>query len=199
MVMKQKISVQIITSCPECGKRVLWKGFADERPACPLCGSTLAELPAYHKPVDEQDPVLYHLGTKLPSGSAGALQTEPSGDASLIRRKNPLIPVIIVGLSFLVAGMVSFFVFFKPQQETKRILREGLPAEGVILSVEQTGNWFNNQPQVRIELEVYAQDKPPFRSQAVMVVPLPILVQLQPGTRWRVRYDPEHPEKAALE
>jgi hypothetical protein len=119
--------------------------------------------------------------------------------ASLIRRKNPLLAVIIVGVSFLIGGLTYFIVFFMPQQETKRILREGVPAEGVIISVKQTGNWSNHQPQVRIELEVYTQDRPPFRSQAVMVVPLTALPQLQPGTRWRMRYDPQHPEKAALE
>lgn len=206
--MKQKIPVQIITACPECGKRVVWKGFADQRPACPRCGATLAELPAYDRPVDVGDPMLYRQGTRteVPLQDTEAAWPEKDGEAQstweqkpLIKRKNPWVPIFWVLGSLLAAGAAYFFAFGRHDLERKKLLHEGLPAEAVILSVEQTGNWSNRQPQVRIEMEIHADGRAPWRASTVMVVPLTALVQLQPGSRWRVRYDPERPERVTLE
>jgi hypothetical protein len=72
--------------------------------------------------------------------------------------------------------------------EKDRIRRSGIPAKATVLTVSDTGTMVNNQPLLRIGLEV----QPPYDSRFVAtveyVVPYSFLPQVQPGNTLQVFY-----------
>jgi hypothetical protein len=99
-----------------------------------------------------------------------------------------------------VLGMVLFFClctlfaillvgsFVIGRREKEKIKRKGIPAKATILSVSETGTRINDQPLLRIELEVH----PPYASRFVTtveyIVPYDALPQVQPGNTVPVYY-----------
>ncbi len=73
----------------------------------------------------------------------------------------------------------------------RRVLRTGRIGEGRIVSVAQTGIYINNNPMVRIALEVTPSDGRPFEAETEKLLYLTQIPQYQPGAVVSVRYDPE--------
>jgi hypothetical protein len=104
---------------------------------------------------------------------------------------------IVVGLAVLV-GLLPVARLAMRAQSNRALLTNGTPAQATIVSAAQTGTFVNNNPQVALVLDVRPDGAPPFRAQAVQVVPLIALGQIQPGAVVAVRYDPANPGKVAL-
>jgi hypothetical protein len=72
--------------------------------------------------------------------------------------------------------------------EKDRIRRSGIPAKATVLTVSDTGTMVNNQPLLKIGLEV----QPPYDSRFVAtveyIVPYSFLPQVQPGNTLQVFY-----------
>jgi hypothetical protein len=72
--------------------------------------------------------------------------------------------------------------------EKEKIRKKGIPAKATILSVTDTGTMVNNQPLLKIGLEV----QPPYDSRFVAtveyIVPYSFLPQVQPGNTLQVFY-----------
>ena len=72
--------------------------------------------------------------------------------------------------------------------EKEKIRKKGIPAKATILSVSETGTMVNNQPLLKIGLEV----QPPYDSRFVAtveyIVPYSFLPQVQPGNTLQVFY-----------
>ncbi len=80
--------------------------------------------------------------------------------------------------------------------EKEEIKKKGIAAKATIVSVSDTGTMINNQPQLRIELDV----QPPYDSRFVTtieyVIPCSCLPQVQPGNSVKVYYLEETKEVA---
>ncbi|MBE7683566.1 MULTISPECIES: hypothetical protein [Paenibacillus] len=61
-------------------------------------------------------------------------------------------------------------------------VKSGLPAVGVIRSVQQTGTYINEQPEVRLSLTVSRKGREKYDTELKTVVPLTALAQFQPGS-----------------
>lgn len=72
--------------------------------------------------------------------------------------------------------------------EKEKIRKKGIPAKATVLTVSDTGTMVNNQPLLRIGLEV----QPPYDSRFVAtveyIVPYSFLPQVQPGNTLQVFY-----------
>jgi hypothetical protein len=78
----------------------------------------------------------------------------------------------------------------------RRVLRNGRTGEGRILSVAQTGVYINNNPMMRITLEVTPLDGRPFEAETERLISIAQIPQFQPGAVVPVRYDPNTQEVA---
>ena len=70
------------------------------------------------------------------------------------------------------------------------IATKGIPAEGKILKISDTGTTINNNPVVRLLLEVYPSGQPPFQAETERLIPRLQIPQIQPGAVVKLKYDP---------
>ena len=66
---------------------------------------------------------------------------------------------------------------------------EGIEADAVLLNIEQTGVYVNNQPQVKLQLQVHPPTGRNFVSEAVEVLSLLDISRLRTGSALKVKYN----------
>lgn len=101
--------------------------------------------------------------------------------------------IVVVGIPAMVWGPG----YLRYRQEM-RVRAEGLPATAVVLGLEDTGNRFNDVPEMLIRLEVHAEGRPPWRAEIRRVLTFADAPAFAPGVRFAVRYDPERPDLVAV-
>ena len=79
------------------------------------------------------------------------------------------------------------------------VLANGLPAEATILQMSDTGTTINNDPVVRLLLQVQPPDQPTFQAETERLVPRLRIPQVQPGAVVQVKYDPASRDVALLD
>jgi Short C-terminal domain len=79
-----------------------------------------------------------------------------------------------------------------------RLLREGVRGTAAVLSMEQTGVYVNEQPQVRLRLLVEADGIPPYEVERTEIVPLIALGALNQG-ELAVVVDPDDHETVTID
>ena len=115
-----------------------------------------------------------------------------------------VITVVSVLFSLVVFAGVAFLMWkifgglMKASQERQQLLMTGVPANGRILQLMDTGMFVNNNPQVRIVVEVQPPGGAPYQAQCTMVLSYLAIPRVQPGCQVPVRYDPTNPMRIAL-
>jgi hypothetical protein len=84
--------------------------------------------------------------------------------------------------------------------ETREIQRIGVPASAIVLEIADTGITYNDDPVVRLLVEVRREGEPPYEA----VIPKSLVSrvhvpQFQPGMRVPVRIDPKDRMRIALD
>jgi hypothetical protein len=109
---------------------------------------------------------------------------------------------VLFGLAITaVTGFIMWKVFsgvMKGAQQQQQLLAMGHPANGRILQLLDTGTWINNNPQVRIIVEVHPPGRAPYQAECTMVVSQLAIPRVQPGSAVHVRFDPMNPARIAL-
>ena len=90
-------------------------------------------------------------------------------DTSGKARKRMLLAAVIGVAVVAVAGAFLMFGALGHEQDREEILRTGKPADGTILDIEDTGNRFNDQPEVILSIEVRPPGGSSYRAQARMI------------------------------
>ena len=107
---------------------------------------------------------------------------------------------ILPAVGFMIA--VSLGVSFGPDVlkhfREKRITENGVQAEARIVSLVDTGNRYNSNPEVQLVLEVQPADGKPFRASATRVLTPLDLQSYTKGATVIVMYDPEKPGEAVV-
>ena len=103
----------------------------------------------------------------------------------------------VVMTIFSVAAL-ALYSFLWPEYQRSQILRRGSPAQATILKVRDTGNRYNDQPEVFLLLEVRPKDRAPFQAKVEMIISPVYIPQFQPGKVVSVRYDPKDLSKVAV-
>lgn len=90
-----------------------------------------------------------------------------------------MVPVFIFCVLFAILFAGSSAIVAR---EKEKIQKQGIPAKAMVISLTDTSTTVNDQPLMKIELEV----QPPYDSRFVTtiecVVPLPALMQLERGS-----------------
>jgi hypothetical protein len=107
---------------------------------------------------------------------------------------------MIVAVSIVSVTLILFLVFaiihrtlfpcLEPEKIKKRLSRDGIEAEAVLLRMEQTGFYMNNLPQVRLKIKVQPKNGRIFVSETREIMSLVDMAQLPVGSTVKVKYNP---------
>lgn len=114
-----------------------------------------------------------------------------------LKNKGPYKELWIISGALLVF-IILFFEYFRSSVRNKRILKDGVTAEGKIIEVWRTGTRVNKRPQVGLLLEVKALARPPFTAEAYTISSSRSIDQFQIGTILQIKYDPNDLKYAAV-
>jgi len=108
--------------------------------------------------------------------------------------------VIIIASSVLVYFVCSVTVFplLQISRMKKRLMREGIEAEAILLNMEQTGLYVNDQPQIKLQVQVHPQTGRNFVSEVREVLTLIDLSQLRIGSTLKVKYNPANTKEVMV-
>jgi hypothetical protein len=100
-----------------------------------------------------------------------------------------------------VAIAIPFYFYRNNQKRAEQLMARGTQGEATILSLQDTGMLINNNPQVRIALEIRMPMYPTYQITKTTTVPLIRLSQVQTGSVVQVMVDmsdPTNPDKVGL-
>lgn len=105
------------------------------------------------------------------------------------------------GILAVVGGGITLWGWrqVKQQKQTARIRQHGLRAKGTVVSVSRTGLTVNDIPQMKIVLQVELEGRGPYEASTKLLVAPQDQATFQPGSRLRLRVDPQDPEQIVLE
>jgi hypothetical protein len=104
-----------------------------------------------------------------------------------------LIAALFIGVVALMAGPTLMDAWAERQ-----LLKNGTDATATILALEDTRDVVNENPVVRLTVEVAAEGREPWRADIVTPLSPVDLQNYRVGAQVRVRYDPADPSKVAL-
>jgi len=115
-----------------------------------------------------------------------------------------VITLVSILFSLVVFGGVAFVMWkvfgglMKQSQERQALLATGMPAMGRVIQLVDTGMLVNNNPQVRIVVEVQMPGRPPYPADTTMIVSMLAIPRVQPGCMVQLRVDPMNPARIAI-
>jgi heme/copper-type cytochrome/quinol oxidase subunit 2 len=111
------------------------------------------------------------------------------------------ISVICTLVITVVAIAIPFYFYRNNQKRAEQLMSKGTQGEATILALQDTGTFINNNPQVRVTLEIRMPMYPTYQITKTMTVPLIRLSQVQTGSVVQVMVDmsdPTNPNKVGL-
>lgn len=105
---------------------------------------------------------------------------------------------IMLGVAVLYVVIVWFF-WLGPTLEHKRLISVGVPAQGTILEIHDTGTTVNKDPLVKLLMEVRLPGTAPYKVQSRTVISRLNVAHFTPGTPVGLRVDPKNLQKVIIE
>ncbi len=123
-------------------------------------------------------------------------------EASVSQQNNQSGPVgkksALTTLGILLFAGIIIAITFLPGYCQDQLRQNGLPGTAVITAVRDTGNRFNDQPEVEFQLDVNAPGLSPYKATTRMYISPVYLPQFQPGRTINVKYDPKDQYRIAI-
>ena len=105
-----------------------------------------------------------------------------------------MISTVAIILLTTVGSFAVFYMFARAnRKKTEALLATGSQGMAAILSMEDTGMRINDDPRVRLLLNVTIPGYAPYQVQKTITVPMIKLAQVQPGMNIGVIADPTQP------
>jgi hypothetical protein len=99
-------------------------------------------------------------------------------------------------------GIPLVWVGIRSRRKAKRVDRieqSGVAGQATITGMTQTGMYLNNNPQIKLDLQVTVPGRAPYPSEHKSFIPLMMLGQIQPGASFPVKVDPADPQNVVIE
>ena len=114
-----------------------------------------------------------------------------------------IICVSVLCTLVITVAAIAIPIYFmrKNRQRAENLMAKGTQGEATILALEDTGMIVNNNPRVKVTLEVRMPMYPTYQITKTMTVPLIRLSQVQTGSVVQVMVDmsdPTNPDKVGL-
>jgi len=110
----------------------------------------------------------------------------------------PLMGSIMAVIFVAIFGGVWWSIF-RPMGQQSKLLQTGVPAQGVITRLWDTGVTINNNPEIGLEVQVTPSTGMTFIAKTKKVISRLETSYYQPGTAVQVRYNPDDTSKIAIE
>lgn len=107
--------------------------------------------------------------------------------------------LIAVGVFFVATFLFLFGAPVVSGLTNRAIKKTGIPAQAEILQIWDTGTTINENPVVRMRLEVRPSDGPAFVAEEEKLISRLKIPAIQPGAIIQVRYDPESLDVAMVD
>lgn len=110
-------------------------------------------------------------------------------------------PYMAIGMLLLFGGMFYLFyrIFFKPMTNASRLQKTGIPGKARILEVRDTGVTINNNPQVKLVLEVKNNFGQKYNAQCRVLVSRINPNAYAPGMEIPVKIDPKNEQNVVID
>lgn len=116
----------------------------------------------------------------------------------MFKKKEVILLFLIICFSMF--GCVTLMMdSFTGENVAAEIRANGLPATATVLKIWETGTRINNNPVVGFLLEVHAEGLQPYTAETKALISILMIPQIQPGANLKVKYDPENPNRVALD
>lgn len=112
-----------------------------------------------------------------------------------------LFTIVIIAVTAAIMYLVfrvTLIPLLKVSRMKKRLMQEGVEAEAVLLNMEQTGLYVNNQPQIKLQVQVQPNSGRNFVSEVREVLTLIDLSQLRIGSTLKVKYNPANTKEVMV-
>lgn len=104
----------------------------------------------------------------------------------------------LMGTGFLVIPLaISFGILIWIMTKRKRmeeLIATGKQGTAIVLKLSDTGVSVNDNPRVKLQLEIHIPNYQPYRAQKTVTLPLIYLSQVQTGSTINILADPEQPD-----
>jgi hypothetical protein len=150
---------------------------------------------------------IFGCGIAIYSGASAAITEISQGNMSgVFHLLLSFIPFIVIFIVFMsIKGMI--FPLLKASSLSSKLKASGVKSVGFIKSLQQTGVYINNQPQLNIQLEVLNARGEKFMTSLKTVVSLTALSSVKEGVPLSIIYDPvtlecvidDQPDSAAIQ
>ncbi len=123
------------------------------------------------------------------------------GIGAVIATAGSSAPFITILMIVVFGGMFYLFyrLFFKPMINTARLQKTGLPGKATILEVKDTGVTINNNPQVKLMLEVKNSYGQKYNTQCRVLVSRINPNMFMPGMEVPVLIDPKNEQNVVID
>jgi hypothetical protein len=91
------------------------------------------------------------------------------------------------------------YLLWSKAREAAYLRVNGLPARGIVRSIQATGTRINNVPMMRIVVQVRRDGADPYEASLETLAPPDLLAQLGAGRELPLRVHPQKPAKVILE
>lgn len=108
---------------------------------------------------------------------------------------------IIVFTALLIVLAVLYrtlFPFLHQTKMRKRLSKDGIEAEAVLLNVEATGIYINNLPQIKLQLRVYPEAGRNFITESFELLSYLDIGQIHIGGSLLVKYNPANTKEVMV-
>ncbi|OGC21743.1 hypothetical protein A3J90_00470 [candidate division WOR-1 bacterium RIFOXYC2_FULL_37_10] len=122
-------------------------------------------------------------------------------DMGLSLRPIDFLPIvfIIAIIFFVIPSLIGpIKIIWKMIFSDQELREKGVDGQARILEVIQTGTQINNQPMMKLKLEVSTSNQPPYIVEDKFMVPLMGLSLIRLGAVIPVKVDPKNPKRVAI-
>jgi len=104
----------------------------------------------------------------------------------------------IVPAILLTVLIPIWFFFIAPEIRHNRLVKKGIPVPGRLLSVDETGTYINDAPEIELVVTFTRKDGTPDTATTEFVPTLRTLHMYQPEANVTIAYDPEEPDEITI-
>jgi hypothetical protein len=106
--------------------------------------------------------------------------------------------MLSIAALFLLLSLGVPFLFLRPLIRQQSIAEKGQPSAATLVELRDTGVTINDQPQVKMRVEVHPRGGSSYPAELQTIVPRSLASLLVPGARLLVSCYPERPEELAF-
>lgn len=117
----------------------------------------------------------------------------PPVPPGLKRLAGILLALFVIGMFAMIGGPTVMQAW-----REHKLLEEGTDATATILTMQDTGDRFNENPVVRFEVSVEVEGRAPWEAEIITPISVVEIQNYRVGAKVHVRYDPAKPQLVAL-